>query len=146
MTPEEVLVASRRMETREQVIAFDEAITEAGALGTSRLDLRRLLEAFDDGTAHAEVMFGLVHVIDAFDEVALIRELVASGASMRERAPDWLRVLLTRCLNHRPTCGELERVIRREPEACLAVRAAVEELARNPTPVGERARQLLLPT
>lgn len=89
-------------------------------------------------------MFGLVHLVDRFDEASLVRGLVTAAPSMRTRAPEWLHALLCRSLNDRPTCAELERTLRREPEVCAPVRELIEDIAHQPTPLGERARRLLL--
>ncbi len=141
MKPEDVLFVNRLMQTPEEVRAFDGALERASRVGVSNLDLKRLFDVFDDATRHSDVMFGLVHLVDAFDAASRVACLVERVGVLAEHAPDWLHVLVYRNLNHVPSHAELRRVLHARESSAL--RAVIEQIAADQTAVGERAQEAL---
>jgi hypothetical protein len=93
-----VLAASARLKTEDDVIAFEQALADLpDILGYD--DVRRLLEVFRDDTEHPEVMFALVHRVEATDRGVEERAVVSQLAALAAGAPGWAEVIVMRLLN-----------------------------------------------
>lgn len=66
-----------------------------------------LCQGFDDLTDNDEVMFGLIHAIESYDNIvgseASLKVLVNSIPEMLPHAREWLKILHKRILNHEPS-------------------------------------------
>jgi hypothetical protein len=99
MDPLVALRRSRLMRSQGEVEQFEQSLV---ALAERRdpADLPALHRAFDDSTEHIEVMWGLVHLVEAFDFVSGARAFVETVAEMSTSAPQWMTILAIRQLNH----------------------------------------------
>ena len=53
-----------KLETREDVLHFDEALERLAEIELSKLDIVELMMILDDNSPHEEVLFGLLHFIE----------------------------------------------------------------------------------
>ncbi|MEP0886577.1 Imm30 family immunity protein [Trichocoleus sp. ST-U3] len=63
----------------------------------------RSLLILDDECEHHEVMYGLIHFLESFDENAQLQALVDVAPQLIVRAPDWTKILHYRILNDDPS-------------------------------------------
>jgi hypothetical protein len=92
------LEANRTLGTEGQVRAFDQALEELANARLGQSEVDALFLVLDDATENEEVMFGLLHFLEAVVkpyETALIRV----APRLRVRASNWADVLHTRVLN-----------------------------------------------
>lgn len=100
------LIHSRFLQNEEQVQEFEESIEKILSLNSVDC-IRDLCLGFEDGAEDDEVMFGLVHAIEAFNmdyglEVSLTR-LAEAVPCMLPHAREWAKTLHKRILNHDET-------------------------------------------
>jgi hypothetical protein len=100
--PQQILVQTlyknRLIRTREEAQAFDHALGQLAQNATPQL-LPSLLQLFDDSCVHFEVMWGLVHFVESFDEQFYIQTLAQVAPSLLDQACEWVVLLHTRILN-----------------------------------------------
>ena len=93
---------NRLMKTDEQIRLFEEALEQIGDEGNVS-QIAALCQGFDDNTEHSEVMFGLIHTIEGYDNISSSEEALSNfleaAPSMLPHAADWLRTMLVRILN-----------------------------------------------
>ena len=98
----EKLVANRLLSSDEEVLLFEEAL-QFFVEEENPEHISLLCQAFDDDTEDYEVMFGLVHIIEAYDKKTSVEtattEFVKAIPSLLKRGEEWLEVLLIRILN-----------------------------------------------
>lgn len=74
-----------------------------------------LCQGFDDLTENDEVMFGLIHAIESYDEIASsdvsLGVLANSIPKMLPHAKEWLKILHKRILNHEPSKNIYKKII-----------------------------------
>ncbi|MEO3947890.1 Imm30 family immunity protein [Gorillibacterium sp. CAU 1737] len=128
------LYENRLMNTETEVRNFEEALEELYRSGNYRI-IGGLCKAFDDQTEQDEVMWGLVHAIEAFDGEEACAELVKAMPEMLERANEWLKLLTRRILNHkdyRALYGAtLSKADKRTKELLVALLNEIKD--KNPT-------------
>jgi hypothetical protein len=97
-----VLKANRLMETNEQTRKFISAMENIFSLKNPEV-IEYLCEGFDDDTEENEVMFDLVHTIEAYDKI--VSPEIATGYFikginlMHPHAKGWIEIMLIRILN-----------------------------------------------
>ncbi|MEE0060861.1 MAG: Imm30 family immunity protein [Acutalibacteraceae bacterium] len=74
-------------------------------------DIVDLCRVFDDNTDNHEMMFGLVHLIEAFSSDKAFEFTVLGVANMTVTAPEWAKIIMYRCLNHLPSRKMLKKAI-----------------------------------
>jgi hypothetical protein len=128
----------------EEVQAFDGALGQY-ASRRSADDLAALYAMFEDDTAHHEVMFGLVQLIDEFPASDALPAFLAALPAMLPRASGWARTIMARSVNHAEASALLARLVSSAPEEQAgAARRLLAELAlKKPKPVGVRAEEVL---
>lgn len=96
------LIANRLLRNDDEIEAFKNA-REAILKRKNPKDISIFCQAFDDETEDYEVMFGIVHDIEAYDNISsteiATEQFVISIPFMAEKATEWLEVLLFRILN-----------------------------------------------
>ncbi len=112
------------MKSREEVIAFDEALDSVPRI-LSQEDLKQLYLVFDDRCLHHEVMWGLVHCVESFDAKDRLLAFVDTVPQLVKQANEWTETILVRTLNNKDTREILQAVL---AEAELASRREVEGL------------------
>ena len=74
-----------------------------------------LCQGFDDLTENDEVMFGLIHAIESYDQIVSsdisLRVLANSIPKMLPHAKEWLKILHKRILNHEPSRNIYKEII-----------------------------------
>lgn len=110
------------MQSQEDVRRFDEAVQQVTAQDLAKADAREFLRAFDDRTRHPEVMWGLVHLVEAIPGERLVEALFQEAGTMGATAGEWLQTLLLRHLNH-PDASQW--IVRRWLQASVETRAAM---------------------
>jgi hypothetical protein len=94
------LQQNRLLRTREEVLAFDEALDALAACPQLRVKdrLPDLVLVFDDATENHEVMFRILHCLETFDIKANLVALAEAGPIVHHQAPEWIKLLLGRIL------------------------------------------------
>ncbi|MEK3953153.1 MULTISPECIES: Imm30 family immunity protein [unclassified Psychrobacillus] len=74
-----------------------------------------LCQGFDDLNENDEVMFGLIHAIESYDNIvdseASLKVLANSIPKMLPHAKEWLKILQKRILNHEPSLNIYKEII-----------------------------------
>ncbi|BAZ14033.1 hypothetical protein NIES4071_58730 [Calothrix sp. NIES-4071] len=96
------LKASKLMHSREEVLAFDNALTKL-AENTADVDLEELHLVLDDNCEHKEVMWGLVHFLESFDAREQLQALLNIVDKLVVSAPDWTEIIHYRIFNDEST-------------------------------------------
>jgi hypothetical protein len=101
----EELIKYRLLVNRVEVQAFDQALDSFAPFvpSLSVEDLRLLLRTFTDQTQHNEVMWGLVHLVEAAPTSAYIYALLAELPVLKIEAQEWAELLLGRLANGKHT-------------------------------------------
>jgi hypothetical protein len=97
-----ILKASKLMRSREEVLAFDNALSEL-AESTADVDLEKLHLVLDDNCEHEEVMWGLVHLLESFDAKEQLQALLNVVQKLAYEAPRWTEIIHYRIFNDEPT-------------------------------------------
>lgn len=99
----QMLVRSRLLQNEKQVQEFEQSIERMKSMNSDDC-MKNLCLGFDDETENDEVMFGLVHSIESFDqELGLelsLTKLAESLHSMLPHAKEWAKTFQKRILNH----------------------------------------------
>ncbi len=107
MEPREILekqlIENRLMRNKKETNLFEEAMDEL--FNEKSLDIVPIyIKAFDDETEHFEVMFGMVHAIDAYDNIFGLKNsmntLLNSVHLFREEAIEWKEIIFIRIINN----------------------------------------------
>jgi hypothetical protein len=99
---EKQLIDNRLMQNREEITLFEEAMDEL--FEDESLDIiPAYIKAFDDNTEDFEVMFGMIHGIEACDNIFGMEDsmsmLFQSVHLFREEAKEWMNIIFRRILN-----------------------------------------------
>lgn len=70
------LLRASQMLTSEEVAVFDRTVQALSGLGFSSRELEVLFSMFADDTPHHEVMWGLLHLVEASDGDSMVSALV----------------------------------------------------------------------
>jgi len=109
------LRTNRFLKNEEEIINFEEAIENILYMQDIK-HIEYLCSGFDDSTEDPEVMFGLIHAIESYDNVAgveaSLKELVKSIPGMMPHAKEWVLILHKRILNDPSSLKAYVSVIR----------------------------------
>ena len=94
----EKMNANRFMRSRAEVVAFEDAMAEL-AKNLKNEYLPELHLVLDDECEHHEVMYGLIHFLESFDEKAQLQALIDVAPKLIVRGPNWIKTLHYRILN-----------------------------------------------
>ncbi len=126
-----VLKASKLMRSREEVLAFDNALTEL-AENTPDVDLEELHLVLDDNCEHKEVMWGLVHFLESFDASMQLQALLNVVDKLVVSAPEWTEIIHYRIFNDEPTRFLYQDMLRSaDLNTQLLVTNILDDIARN---------------
>jgi len=93
------LLRASQMLTSEEVAVFDRTVQALSGLKFSGRELGVLFSMFADDTPHHDVMWGLLHLVEASDGDSMVSALVQSAPYMLRVAPEWLETFICRLLN-----------------------------------------------
>ena len=132
----------RRMSSEQEARDFDLLLTELAK--DPALSWPDIWPIFDDGTEAPEVMWGLVHLVEARRD-SYVPELVgAFDAMCASDARGWTGLLVKRALNNPATRSVLVAEIRRSASCVDGIVALLNELASTkPPPLGANAREAI---
>jgi hypothetical protein len=110
----QTLIDNRTLRNQQEISEFENAISII--LNLKDLNhIRNLCLGFDDSTENDEVMFGLIHAIESYDNVfsseQSLKKLSESLPYMIPHAKEWAKTLHKRILNHEPSCEIYSKVI-----------------------------------
>lgn len=126
-----ILKASKLMRSREEVLAFDNALTEL-AENTVDVDLEELHLILDDNCEHKEVMWGLVHFLESFDASMQLQALLNVVDKLVVSAPEWTEIIHYRIFNDEPTRFLYQDMLRSaDLDTQLLVTKILDDIARN---------------
>ena len=113
---------NRIMTTYDETIAFDNALGQLPE-SISQDDLRSLLLVFDDNCEHIEVMWGLIHAVEVYDDQSLVVAYLETVQSMVQNADSWALLIMGRLLNNE-SCRNIlaeQLSIAEEPAKTVAI-------------------------
>ncbi|KML32051.1 Imm30 family immunity protein [Rossellomorea marisflavi] len=110
----QTLIDNRLLRNEEEITAFEQAISSI--LDLKELNhIRNLCLGFHDATENDEVMFGLIHAIESYDDFfdpeLSLKALAESIPYMLPHAKEWAKTLHKRILNHEPSFKVYKKVI-----------------------------------
>ncbi|WP_314035417.1 Imm30 family immunity protein [Xanthocytophaga flava] len=76
-----------------------------------------LVDHFNDHSEFSELMFGIIHLLESFDDESYIKELIKVSPKLFEKAPGWASTLFIRIMNHPPSLFILREVLNNINEA-----------------------------
>jgi Immunity protein 30 len=97
-----ILKANRLMRSKDEVLAFDNALVELAKNPQSE-DLQELHLVLDDNCASCEVMWGLIHFLESFDEKEQFQAFVNVIPQLIVSAPEWTKIIHSRIYNDEPS-------------------------------------------
>ncbi len=92
------LYKNRMLNTDEEIEKFEEISCNLFEVMQEE-DIVDLCRVFDDNTGNHEMMFGLIHLIEAFSSEKALEFTVLGVANMTVSAPDWAKIIMYRHLN-----------------------------------------------
>jgi len=101
------LINNGIMETDDEFELFEDAIANLADLVTID-DIPMLCKCLNDSTNEDEVMFGLIHLIEKFEDDRSIELIVQGVLEIIENTRGWSKILIKRILNNdsaRNVCG-----------------------------------------
>ncbi|RQR22919.1 MULTISPECIES: Imm30 family immunity protein [unclassified Burkholderia] len=103
----EDLLRVRQLGSPDDVAVFDGVLESLGSEVLSKGDLVDLLSVFIDRTRNEEVMYGLLHLIEASDINLVVSALMQAAPTMKIVASEWLDTFIYRLLNGDHSRGAL---------------------------------------
>lgn len=109
------LTENRLLSNNEEIKKFETAITEI--LNKGDIDhIKSLCRGFYDATENDEVMFGLIHAIESYDQdyslENTLEKLASSIPVMLPHAYEWLKIFHKRILNHPESKSVYAKIIK----------------------------------
>ncbi len=130
----EKMNANKFMRSRAEVIAFEEAMAEL-AKNPKNEYLPELHLVLDDECEHYEVMYGLIHFLESFDEKEQLQALIDVAPKLIVRAPDWTKTLHYRILNDDSARAVYKELLHSaNPESREIVYQLLKEIVTNESP------------
>jgi hypothetical protein len=140
----ERLRAIHRLETAAEMEEYDRVLSELA--DEEPLDpalLPDLFASLYDDTEGEEVMWGLLHLVEAFPSQSYASALVEALPQMVTQAREWVRRLLKRMLNsatYRPLLRDAYRA--HSPELQKLVRDLLQEIVSRNKSFADKAAQI----
>ncbi len=140
----EKMNANKFMRSRAEVIAFEEAMAEL-AKNPKNEYLPELHLVLDDECEHYEVMYGLIHFLESFDEKEQLQAFINVAPNLIIRARNWTKTLLHGILNNGPSRALYKELLHSAtPESRDVVCQLLKEIATNESPpLSSRAESVL---
>ncbi len=135
-----VLHETRLMRSVEEGEAFERAAEQLARRMDSR-DLAGMLLAFDDRTEQPERMWGLLHLVEDFDDEVFAGAYLGTVSAATPDAREWMETLLIRQLNSESARATLtKQATTAAPDTREALFGLLAGIAAMDSPVAERAR------
>ncbi|MEC3606268.1 MULTISPECIES: Imm30 family immunity protein [Bacillus] len=106
---------NRLLRNSDEINEFESAIANIVELEDAD-HIEYLCQGFDDSTEEDEVMFGLIHAIESYDnkfdgEITL-KKFAEAVPSMLPHAKEWSKIMHKRILNHEPSRITYSKIIK----------------------------------
>jgi hypothetical protein len=112
------LIENRLMRNFEETEQFEEAMNKL----YSEENLENIpfyCEAFDDDTEHREVMFGMIHGIENYDNIfsseVVMKKLIDSVFYFNNNSNDWQEIIFLRIVNDENSRNILTSILKINP-------------------------------
>jgi hypothetical protein len=105
----------RNFENDENISKFEEVLGDIAALKDPN-SIPKLVNYFDDKSEYPDVIFGIVHLIEEFDDHTYLQKLLPSMPLLTQKSPYWAKVLHYRIMNSPSTLDEYLKVSGSLPE------------------------------
>jgi Immunity protein 30 len=93
-----ILKANKLMHSKEEILAFDNALAEL-AENPQDVDLEELHLILDDKCSQPEVMWGIVHFLESFDAKEQLQAFLNVLPQLVISAPEWTEIIHCRIFN-----------------------------------------------
>lgn len=99
-----ISLLNNELSTREYgyVQRSDEILSRIAALHDPSF-IELLLPMFDDAAEHDELMFSIIHTIEAFEDATYVRSILHHLPEFLANSPRWATIIHMRILNSPPT-------------------------------------------
>lgn len=99
-----ILRENRHLRNEDEVAEFDSALAELPEQTDDNIAyLTKLFDIFVDDCDQPEVMWGLLHFVEDFDDETYISAFLSSADKLSAKAGEWLEIILARILNNDDT-------------------------------------------
>ena len=134
------------MRSQAEFVAFEQALQEIAAAPLPEY-LPSLYLALDDDCDQHEVMFGLVHFLEAFIAQEQLEAFVQILPQLVTQAPDWSRIYITRILNNDTTRILFKSILASASQQAWndAKKIFMYIAANKNPPLSQRAASVLVP-
>jgi len=96
-----VLKGNKHLRDENEVTKFESILAELPEQSEDQVAyVTQLFDVFVDDCDHSEVMWGLLHFVESFDDEIYISSLLLSINGLSSKAKDWLEIILSRVLNN----------------------------------------------
>ncbi len=103
-----------------------------------------LLPFFEDDAEHDEMMFSLIHTIEAFEDRVYVEKVLDGLRKLFAKSPTWAAVIHMRILNSPSTLAAYTERLKDLPqEQTAVVRDVLEAVRRNNARFNDRCQALL---
>lgn len=103
-----ILKENRHLRNEDEVIKFDATLAELPEQsGDDVAYVAQLFDVLVDDCDQPEVMWGLLHFAEDFDDETYIAALLLSIDELSTKAKDWLEIILSRILNNDDSKSQL---------------------------------------
>ena len=136
----------RQRKSSDYVREFEELLARIAALQDPK-SIPALLAFFEDDAEYDELMFSIVHTIEAFDDSTYVDQVIANLPGLNRSAPRWAAILHKRVLNSPETLAAYtRRAEKASPVERGAIREVLTDVARTTPAFKDRVDALLAPT
>jgi hypothetical protein len=144
MTQEQLahLRSCRFLKNRQEVDTFESTLAEISRLGNvtqgETEDLYRLLT---DSSAQQDVLWGLLHLIEDFDQDIWLPAFVDVLPEMKAQSPEWADTITARILNGDGTRPVFQTLLREAPNSRGAILPILKDLSEDQHPRLQKLRK-----
>jgi hypothetical protein len=139
------LFDNRLMRDPSEVKRFEQARLAIFRQKNSSL-LPVVFGSFDDSTEQHEIMWGLIHDAESFEQAIYLRELALAIPKMTLRAPEWRSILLQRVLNSPPAAALFNEILQMLPaEEKRENKKILAEMAKSSPKLAARIKKVTSP-
>ena len=124
------------------VADFEAALVSVAAFNDPSC-IGSLLELFEDEPPSDELLFSVVHAIEAYPDHVYVAGLLGATEALLLRTPRWARILYMRILNAPTARTELASAVIHEPESIrVSVGQILDDIERRRPEFAEKAAEV----
>jgi hypothetical protein len=134
----------REFEVNDNVQRFEETLGNIARLKDPK-SIQKLLHYFDDESDYHDILFGIVHLIEEFDDHTYLQELLPNIPWLVKKSPYWAKVLHYRILNCSSTLDEYTKVSSSlSKEIKLSLKQLLQEIKNEDKEFDARCSELIV--